>query len=409
MAYRKNPWIYLLITGMMIGMSGWSEKIYAGEPYFLEEETEQREAYILEEETVPKTEYILDEETVPKAEYILEEAAGSPEEETEESWDYSDAFSAARELGIETEAAEAPKPISRIPEELRDIYKKNIDVVGWLKAGERIDYPVCQFDHDYYLHHDMKGNHDINGTLFVNEWNSLWPRDDVLVILGHNMRSGAMFGTLKIFNDFENVCKYPLISFQTIYDEEEVWYTPVAGFNASMNESNRSYFDLLGICFPEEEPEEETGMEGSGQDEAMPEAEGSGERVFLEEEPAEDSGQTVFLQEEQADPAGDGWILDWESMEEVKESVALLNPEEKLKASIRKRERYGDYLEEVLERSIWESPVDVRTDDDLLVLVTCSYFQDNGRFMLFCRKLRNNETPEEIRELYQKELETAES
>ena len=46
------------------------------------------------------------------------------------------------------------------------------------------------------------------------------------------------------------------------------------------------------------------------------------------------------------------------------------------------------YLDEVLERSMYDIPVDVSYEDELLTLVTCSYHQDNGRFLLFTRKLR---------------------
>ena len=52
------------------------------------------------------------------------------------------------------------------------------------------------------------------------------------------------------------------------------------------------------------------------------------------------------------------------------------------------------YLDDVRERSMFDIPVDVEYADELLTLVTCSYHQDNGRFLLFTRKLRANETVE---------------
>ena len=54
------------------------------------------------------------------------------------------------------------------------------------------------------------------------------------------------------------------------------------------------------------------------------------------------------------------------------------------------------YLDEVRERSMFDIPVDVEYADELLTLVTCSYHQDNGRFLLFTRKLRANETVEGV-------------
>ena len=57
---------------------------------------------------------------------------------------------------------------------------------------------------------------------------------------------------------------------------------------------------------------------------------------------------------------------------------------------------FDAYLAEVRERSMFDIPVDVEYADELLTLVTCSYHQDNGRFLLFTRKLRPGETVEEM-------------
>ena len=64
------------------------------------------------------------------------------------------------------------------------------------------------------------------------------------------------------------------------------------------------------------------------------------------------------------------------------------------------RFRKDAYLQSILNRSLWQSPADASPDDQYLMLVTCSYYQDNGRFMLLCRMLRDDETPETVRELY---------
>lgn len=50
------------------------------------------------------------------------------------------------------------------------------------------------------------------------------------------------------------------------------------------------------------------------------------------------------------------------------------------------QEAFQAYLDAVLKRSAWTSPVDVNTQDDLLMLLTCSYYHADGRFVLLCRK-----------------------
>ena len=44
--------------------------------------------------------------------------------------------------------------------------------------------------------------------------------------------------------------------------------------------------------------------------------------------------------------------------------------------------------------------VDGHEDDELIVLITCSYNFINSRHLLFCRRLRADETPEQMQALY---------
>ena len=62
---------------------------------------------------------------------------------------------------------------------------------------------------------------------------------------------------------------------------------------------------------------------------------------------------------------------------------------------------FDSYIAEVRERSMYNIPIDVNYEDELLTLVTCSYYQDNGRFLLFARRLRANETVEGVSALVQ--------
>ena len=139
-----------------------------------------------------------------------------------------------------------------VAEDLADAYAQNEDLVGWLKAGESIDLPVVQSDNTYYLDHGFTGEEDKNGTLFLNMNNQLFPPDDVLLIHGHNMKDGSMFGTLSKFERYDYAAENPVITFQTIHDEEPVYYVPVSVFNASMLPDHSSYFDITQIVFPDD-------------------------------------------------------------------------------------------------------------------------------------------------------------
>lgn len=49
------------------------------------------------------------------------------------------------------------------------------------------------------------------------------------------------------------------------------------------------------------------------------------------------------------------------------------------------------FIEEIRERSLYDIPVDVTAEDQIMVLVTCSYKYEDGRLLIFCRKARNAE------------------
>jgi len=144
--------------------------------------------------------------------------------------------------------AEEPQPLV-VHEDFADLYAVNPHLIGWITAGGSIDYPVVQHDNEFYLEHDFYGKEDNNGTIFLNGGNRLSPRDSVLLLHGHNMKSGAMFGDLDFFRDFAYLSKYPIVRWRTIADEEDALYTPVALFDASMNPDAQGYFNIGRIRF----------------------------------------------------------------------------------------------------------------------------------------------------------------
>lgn len=103
----------------------------------------------------------------------------------------------------------------------KTLYEKNKNLIGWLKiADTNIDYPVMQSvngNGDFYLNHDYDGNEDRNGTLFMdNSCNAKLPSAN-LIIYGHNMKSGRMFGELTAYKSRDFYEKHKRISFDTIY------------------------------------------------------------------------------------------------------------------------------------------------------------------------------------------------
>ena len=211
---------------------------------------------------------------------------------------------------------EALAPIS---EDFLELKSLNPDIMGWLTAADKINYPVVRHNEDenFYLDHNFFGESDFNGSIFLSQYNVLRPRDTVLQIYGHFLATGDMFGTLPKYTDESYMRKNALIQFRTVFADEtgSDWYVPVAMFSASMDDDEPQYFNIHPVNF--------------------------------------------------------------ESKEE-----------------------YREYLQEMRSRSLWKAPTDVNEDDELIVLITCSYNFINSRHLLFCRRLRADETPEQMQALY---------
>lgn len=80
----------------------------------------------------------------------------------------------------------------------------NPDIVGWLYIpGTVIDYPILVGDNDLsYQNRDYNGNSSVIGSIFSFADADLL-NDDHIILFGHNMISGQMFGGLKKFKSLE--------------------------------------------------------------------------------------------------------------------------------------------------------------------------------------------------------------
>ncbi len=105
-----------------------------------------------------------------------------------------------------------------------DVLKsQNTDIVGWITIPEtEVDNPVYQCDdNQYYVTHDMDKESNSYGALFLDYRCDINPLSVTQnqVIYGHNMRYGAMFGTLKSYRELDFYKKSPVIYFDSLYEQ----------------------------------------------------------------------------------------------------------------------------------------------------------------------------------------------
>ncbi len=104
--------------------------------------------------------------------------------------------------------------------EYQILFEKNKKLIGWLKIDDTIiDYPVMQTsNNEYYLDHNFNQEHDKNGSIFLDYNCSIYPRSTNLIIYGHHMKSGSMFGNLQKYAKESYYQEHKLIQFDTIYE-----------------------------------------------------------------------------------------------------------------------------------------------------------------------------------------------
>lgn len=130
------------------------------------------------------------------------ESSKSTESSAEISTETSSEFGTDTSSGSESEPQATPEPPELYVSPYNDYFIKYPDIAAWFQIpGTIIDYPVMWTPEDetYYLYKHYDGSENINGSLLLDTDSSLDPLTTNLIIHGHNMKSGAMFGYLPMY------------------------------------------------------------------------------------------------------------------------------------------------------------------------------------------------------------------
>lgn len=138
---------------------------------------------------------------------------------------------------LETEQEDESEPITyTMLSDYSALYAINNYLIGWLYVeGTVIDYPVVQTpeDEEMYLYLDFYGEHNTNGTLIMDtdsvvgvgtveyDYQDGASPSTNLIIHGHTMKSGKMFGNLSLYEDEEYGTEHSVICFDSLYEKRE--------------------------------------------------------------------------------------------------------------------------------------------------------------------------------------------
>lgn len=104
---------------------------------------------------------------------------------------------------------------------LRD---KNSDFIGWISIeGTNLNFPVMYAPNnkDFYLRHDFSKEYSVYGVPYLDEKTTLGANDqsENLIVYGHNMKTGTIFGCLTGYKEADYYTEHPLIQFDTVYGD----------------------------------------------------------------------------------------------------------------------------------------------------------------------------------------------
>lgn len=165
------------------------------------------------------------------------------------------------EAATEPQTGETQEPTEKIYSLLpgaAELLAMNEETAGWITIPDtKVDYPVMHHLNDqpgeeYYLYRNMQKEDSKPGSIFLDYRCSFdqvgtdgtleTPNSDNLIIYGHNMRDGSMFGTLKYYRTDENYYEqHPIIQLNSNYETYQ--YKIFGYFIADAEDTTDTRFD----------------------------------------------------------------------------------------------------------------------------------------------------------------------
>ncbi len=153
------------------------------------------------------------------------------------------------------EEPEVSIPPALMLDNMSELYAQNEDVIGWLRIEDTvIDYPVMQTmeDEEYYLYRDFDKRDSVEGSLILdtdstsgtgtlkNNYEDGTAPSTNLIIHGHNMKNGAMFGDLDKWRSQDYEKTHNIIEYSSLYEKRK--YEIVSVFLSQVYRVNDEVF-----------------------------------------------------------------------------------------------------------------------------------------------------------------------
>ena len=132
------------------------------------------------------------------------------------------------------------KPLAQ----METLHEQNTDLVAWLTIDNVLDLPVVYRNNSYYLTHDFNKNKSTAGTVFLDENHPMTERTQNLLLHGHNMKDGTMFGRLAQYEkNLDYLKAHAFIDFSTLWHQEK--YVIFAVLDVSLDTGSDRFMDYF--------------------------------------------------------------------------------------------------------------------------------------------------------------------
>lgn len=158
-----------------------------------------------------------------------------------------------RQEAAETAASVVSEP--QILPWLGALYAQNPHLAGWLSLpGCNIDGPVVvdpPEEPEYYLHRAFDGSYSYAGTFFIGS--GAGTESDCLIIYGHNMAGGTMFGKLSSYSNPDFFRANSTFTFASLTEEKQFRiFSVVQTRLLKQNEEGFRYYNTVGALTRQE-------------------------------------------------------------------------------------------------------------------------------------------------------------
>ncbi len=136
--------------------------------------------------------------------------------------------------------------LNRVREKFFELLNVNEDIVGWLKIGNILNQPVVKRDNEFYLTHNYLKEANPAGAIFADESTDLRLPPENLILHGHNMRNGSMFGKLIHYKSDKGTKFYidnPIVQFDSLY--QDAIYVIFAVYEIETDYTKPNYYPFI--------------------------------------------------------------------------------------------------------------------------------------------------------------------